>query len=359
MSNNLNVISAATDNGTLVVHSKIADFNTGSQLIVHEEQEALFFKNGQALDLFPPGRHTLTTSNMPLLTRIFGKIFGGKTPFPCEVYFINKGYSFDLLWGTDGPITLEDPKYSLIVDVRANGQSGIRITDSRRFVVNMVGQLQSFGMPEIRRAVKGMLTSSVKECISQAMIEEGISVLEITSHLSSLEAKIAAKLNARIAEIGIAVVGFALNGIIPDPADIEKLRAVKARRLDSRSRAEDEVYEMNIKGYTYQEERKFDVLEEAAKNKGAGGTFLGMGMGLGIGTNVGREVGRMMGDGISGEGNTPSKLCPKCSSPVSHDAKFCASCGNKLEAQARFCTECGNQCPAGSRFCPSCGHSLS
>ncbi len=362
MANNLNVISAATDNGTLVVRSVVQNFNAGSQLIVHEEQEAIFFKNGKALDLFTAENspYPLKSSNMPLLTRIFGKVFGGSTPFTCEVYFVNKGISFDILWGTDGPIVLQDPKSGLVVNVRANGQSGIRITDTRRFIVNVVGQRQSLGMPEIKRDIKGMLVSSVKECISQAFTEEGISILEITSHLSSLEEKISKKLNKKMTElVGLSVTGFSIGGIVPDPEDIEKLRYVNARRLDSMMRAQDDVYEMNLKGYTYQEERKFDILEEAAKNKGMAGSFLNMGMGLGIGAGVGREAGRMVGGAMAEEGRAPAKLCPKCSSPVAPDAKFCASCGNKLEEQPSFCTECGSKCPAGSRFCPSCGHSLS
>ncbi len=350
MSNKLNVISAATDNGTLVVRSVIENFNAGSQLIVHEEQEALFFKNGKALDIFTADHspHTLTSSNMPILSRIFGKFFDkGATPFTCEVYFVNKGFSFDLEWGTDGPIALQDPETGLPANVRSHGQSGIRIVDTRRFIVSMVGQLPSFGMPEIKRAIKGMLISAVKECISQALTEEKIGILKITSHLSTLGEKISQKINEKLADKGLRTVDFSISEIVPDSNYLAKFGAVQA-----------DVFEMRAKGYSYHDERKYDILEEAAKNKGMGGSFLGMGMGLGIGTGVGREMGKMVGEGISSGGNAPARLCPKCSSPITVGAKFCASCGNKLEEQPRFCAECGSQCPAGSKFCPSCGHSL-
>lgn len=144
MGNELSVIKCETDNFQLVTKSTIENFNAKSQLVVNESQEALFYKDGQALDLFASGRHSLDTENLPFLKRIFGKIFGGTTPFTCEVFFINKVSVMDIPWGTDSPIVLEDPKYHLIVGVRANGQTGIRVKDSRKFVVKVVGQLREY-----------------------------------------------------------------------------------------------------------------------------------------------------------------------------------------------------------------------
>ena len=363
MRNNLSIVAEEFSADTLVVRSKVEDFNTGSQLIVHESQEALFFKNGQALDLFGPGRHTLTTANMPLLSRIFGGLFGGKTPFPCEVYFVNKVSVLDLQWGTDSAVVKQDPLYGIIVNVRANGQTGVRVSDARKLVIKLVGQLQSFDVQNVKRKIKTMIVSSVKEAISRAIDEEHISILEMNSHLSSLETRILNMVNARIAEYGITLVSFALSGILCDPEDLVKLRQVKERRLESRSRSEDELYDMSIKGYTYHEQRKFDVLEEAAKNKGTGGNFMGLGIGLGMGAGVSREVGNMMNSGMSAQGtpgNAQARICPSCHSVAPADARFCQSCGNKLEPPTpKFCPQCGSPCPEGSRFCPSCGHNIS
>jgi membrane protease subunit (stomatin/prohibitin family) len=359
----LHIISEEFSAETLVARNKVEDFTSGSQLIVHETQEALFFKNGQALDLFGPGRHTLTTANMPLLSRIFGKLFGGNTPFPCEVYYINKVNVLDLQWGTDAPIVIEDPKYHIIVNVRAYGQTGVRVSDSRRLVLKLVGQLADYDVQTVKRAIKGMMVSSVKESISQAIVEEGISILDITSHLSRLEEKILAKVNARIETFGIMLLGFSIGGINGDPEDLVKLRQVKEKRLEARSRSEDELYDMSIKGYTYHEQRKYDVLEEAAKNNGgASGGFMGLGIGLGMGAGVGREVGNMMNYGMAAQPSTPavqSKVCPNCQTAAPADAKFCQNCGNKFVAPTpKFCPQCGSACPEGSRFCPSCGHNL-
>ena len=173
MNNNyLDVIKYEGDNNSIVYKSHIENFNTKTQLIVNESQEAIFYKDGQALDLFPSGRHSLTTDNVPFLKKIFGKLFGGNTPFTCEVFFINKVSVLDVLWGTDTPITLEDPKYHLLVGLRANGQMGFRVTDSRKFVVKVVGQLTDFAVDNVKRSIKGMVMNNVKDLLAKKIIEE-------------------------------------------------------------------------------------------------------------------------------------------------------------------------------------------
>ena len=109
------------------------------RLIVNQGQEALFFKGGEALDLFGPGTHTLSTGNLPILDKLVNLPFGGKTPFSAEVYYINKTANLDMKWGTSTPIPLEDPKYGLILNVGARGQYGITIKDSRLFVSKIIG----------------------------------------------------------------------------------------------------------------------------------------------------------------------------------------------------------------------------
>ena len=377
MANLLSVISSELDNGTLVSKSHIEDFNAKSQLVVYESQEALFFKDGQALDLFGPGRHPLNSDNVPILKRIFGAIFGGRTPFPCEVFFINKVSVLDLLWGTDTPIVIEDPKYHLIVNVRANGQTGISVCDSRRFVVKVVGQLKEFTVESVRRCIKGMLLSAIKETIAQAIVEGGVSILEITGMLSSLGETVLNKINNRLADIGISVNHFAINSILGDDSDLAKLREAKAKRMEVMNEAEAEAFKMTVlsearararamEGYTYQDERRFDVLEGAAKNEGGSATFMNMGVGLGVGAGVGREVGNMFGNaGYSQQPAAPQApvaagVCPKCQSPLTPGAKFCSGCGSPIEQKpvAAFCPQCGNKCGEGALFCSSCGNKL-
>ncbi len=375
----LHVISSEMNNSTLVLKSHVEDFNAKSQLVVYESQEALFFKDGQALDLFGPGRHTLNSDNVPLLKRIFGKLFGGKTPFPCDVYFINRTHVLDLLWGTDTPVVVEDPKYHLIVNVRANGQSGMHIIDSRRFVVKIVGQLPEFSVEGVRRSIKSMLLSAVKEVIAQTIVEQGVSILEIMTRLSALSDLMMTKINARIADVGLALDHFAINAILGDDQDLVKLREAKEKRLTMMNDAELEAYKMTVlsearaksramEGYTYQDERRFDVLEGAAKNEGgAGAAFMNMGVGLGMGVGVGREVGRMADMTGTFGGAQPQQApaqpaaanCPSCGEALAPGARFCQGCGTKIEPpKPAFCPQCGARCAEGSKFCATCGNKL-
>lgn len=115
------------------------DFNTKSQLTVAASQEAIFFRDGQALDTFPAGRYTLETQNIPMLRRVIGLATGGVSPFHCQVYFINKAVSMGIDWGTDSPIDMIDPGYRLPVKVRAYGRMSLRVQDGRKLLIKLVG----------------------------------------------------------------------------------------------------------------------------------------------------------------------------------------------------------------------------
>lgn len=375
----LQLIEQEMTNDQLVVRSHIEDFNAKSQLIVYESQEAIFYKNGQALDLFGPGRHTLSSENVPVLKRFFSHLFGGKTPLPCDVYFVNKVNVLDIIWGTDSPVQLEDPKYPMLVSVRANGQTGVRVKDSRRFLVNVVGQLKEYTVDGVRRAIKGMMMAAIKESIAVAIVEKKISILEVATKLTELSATIGQKLNGAIADLGIETTHFTLSAILPSDGDLDELKALKKTMMNTeadmyreRRESETRAYARATEGYTYQEERRFDVMEGAAKNEGgAGGSFINMGVGLGMGAGVGKEMGNMYA-GImqpnapvptpnaaapSASAPTAEKVCPSCGAPVAAGAKFCSNCG-QAQPQVKFCPECGTRCEAGSKFCMNCGTKL-
>ena len=364
------LIEQEMTNDQLVVRNHIEDFNAKSQLIVYESQEAVFYKNGQALDLFGPGRHTLSSENVPLLKRIFGHLFGGKTPFPCDVYFVNKVNVLDVIWGTDSPVQLEDPKYPMLVSVRANGQTGVRVKDSRRFLINVVGQLKEYTVDAVRRAIKGMMMAAIKENLAIAIIERKISILEVATKTTELAALIQQKVNAAIADLGVELVHFTLSAILPSDGDLDELKALKKTMMNTeadmyreRRESETRAYARQTEGYTYHDERRFDVMEGAAKNEGgAGGSFINMGVGLGMGAGVGREMGNMYA-GVMQPTNSAqptsaaSKICPSCGNPVAAGAKFCSNCG-QAQPQVKFCPECGTRCEAESKFCMNCGKKL-
>lgn len=366
----LSVITQEMTNDQLVIRNHYDDLNTKSQLIVYESQEAIFYKDGRALDLFGSGRHVLNTENLPILKKVFGALFGGKTPFPCDVYFINKVHVLDFMWGTDSPIDLADPKYSLLIGVRANGQTGIRIKDSRMFAVKVVGMLSEFGIDTLRKTIKGMMMAPIKECIAAAIVEKGISILEITPRLSEIGDLIQAKLNARIADLGLEIVHFNVNGIMASDGDLDELKKAKNAMLMGMNEANIEAYKMKAlsearakaretEGYTYQDERRFDVLEGAAKNEGASGGFVNMGVGLGMGFGVSREVGKMtetMSANQQAQGGA-TVTCSGCGATLAPGAKFCPECGQP-RPQKKFCSECGAQVAPGAKFCPECGNRL-
>ena len=140
----LDVINYEGGNDVLVWKHPCEDFNTGSHLIVHESQEAIFMCNGQALDLFGPGRHDLKTENIPLLRRLLNIPTGGVSPFHCEVYYINKSIPMDLKWGTPDQVIAMDPQFHILIHAGANGGMGVQIEDSRKFLVKFSGTNREF-----------------------------------------------------------------------------------------------------------------------------------------------------------------------------------------------------------------------
>ena len=229
-------------------------FTTGSQLIVNHGQEALFFKGGEALDLFGPGTHTLSTANLPILSKLVNLPFGGKTPFSTEIYFINKTANLDMKWGTSTPVPLEDPGYGLILNVGARGQYGITINDSRLFVTRIVGVLPPNSMVNpllIPRYFNGLINSKIKSITAEYMIKHKISFLEITQYLAELSDKFKEKLDEEFERFGIELTNFYCVAIAPKPEEYAKLQSYK------------EELAMGID--FYKERRSLDILEKFAE----------------------------------------------------------------------------------------------
>lgn len=333
------------------------ELGTWTQLIVNESQEAILYKGGQALDLFTAGRHTLETANIPFLNKIINLPFGGRSPFAAEVWYINKVHSLDIKWGTASPIQLQDPKYKVFIPLRAFGQFGIRISDSRKFLTKLVGTLSTFTKDDIVKYFKGLYLTKVKDSISSYLIKKGISTLEINAYLDELSEFLKEKMAPVLDEYGISLVNFYVNDInVPeDDTAVKKLKDALAKKA-----------EMDIVGYNYTQERSFDTLEGAAKNTGGGQSgLMGAGIGLGMGVGVGGAFGGAMG-GIAGAINTKeTKKCPKCGNTMDADKRFCGNCGNdtlqknenKDSSQTVKCNSCGHEFSKNAKFCPECGDS--
>ncbi|AIQ54385.1 SPFH domain-containing protein [Paenibacillus sp. FSL R7-0331] len=342
------------------------ELGTWTQLIVNESQEAVLFKGGQALDSFTAGRHTLSTANIPVLSHIVNLPFGGKSPFTAEVWFVNKLNSMNVKWGTSSPLQLQDPKYNIMVSLRSYGQFGVRIEDARKFLLKLVGSLPQFDQETLVSYFRGLLMSNINELISSYLIRKKISVLEINAYVVEISRHIQGRLAPVFLENGIELNHFYIDSInIPedDPA-VLTLKEALAKRA-----------EMDIIGYTYQQERSFDTLEESAGNPGnlgAGMMNAGLGLGMGFGlagpaadivSQMSRGIGqsgRGAGTGISG------KACPDCGEMSLPSARFCSGCGKGFRAAGPeegaedtvVCRSCSSRVAAGARFCTNCGNSM-
>ena len=343
------VVKYEGGNDVLAWKHPAEDFNTKSQLIVHESQEAVFFKNGQALDLFTAGRYTLDTQNIPILGKLINLPFGGVSPFHCEVYYINKVVSMDILWGTNNPIPVKDAVYGIILPIGANGQFGVRIADSRKFLTRLVGTVKEFNQDTLRSAFRGILLTKIKDYIANQFVKEKITFLEIHAHIDSISQAIRENLAKEFETYGIELVHFNVNAITVPEDDPSYLRLKQALAKKA---------EMGIIGYNYQQERTFDVLEGAATNEGAGAGVMGAGMGVGMGLNLGQVIGSAFGGAVAGvEVSTVGEKakCVKCGETLAPGAKFCPGCGAKVEsAETLTCPKCGETTPPG-KFCIHCG----
>lgn len=383
----VDVIKYEGANDVLVWKHPREDFNTGTQLIVHESQEALLFLNGQALDLFGAGRHTLETQNLPVFSKFMKRPLGDQTPFHCEVYFINKVSVLDILWGTASPIPVQDPKYNIILPVRANGQFGLRVDNGRKLLLKLVGTTKSFDKETLMNYFRGLLMTHIKDYISQLMVEKQISFLEIHGHIAETSEILKNKITPLFDDFGFDVVNFFVNSItVPsDDPGYTRIRNALAAAKEKELLAKGKRAEMDIVGYTYQQQRSFDVLDKAASNEGTAGNIMGAGMGLGMGFGVGGTVGGVMSgamQNIKPEAISEKSMnCAKCGAVLPADAKFCLSCGEKVTSadtvicskcgqptmKGNFCLscgapliikcpDCGKQIPEGSKFCLECGH---
>lgn len=193
------------------------ELGTWTQLIVNESQEAILFKGGEALDSFAAGRHTLSTANIPILSNVVNLPFGGKSPFTAEVWFVNKMNSMNVKWGTSSPLQLQDPKYQIMISVRAFGQFGVKIEDPRKFLLKLVGTLPLFDQDTMVSYFRGLLMSNINELISSYLVHKKISILEINAYVVEISKHIQGRLASSFLDSGIELNNFFIDSInIPD-----------------------------------------------------------------------------------------------------------------------------------------------
>lgn len=327
-------------------------FVWGSQLVVKEGQIAVFVKGGKALDYFSAGTHTLNSQNIPLLQGIINIPFGGRTPFTAEVYYINKTAKLDMLWGTSDPISLIDPKYSVRLRVRAFGQFGIRISDFRVFLTELIGAVGNSQVVKydlVLNYFKGVIVTKAKSMIADIIINQKISVLEIAPRLEEVSGMLQQRLTREFERFGIEIVNFFLNSINFPDEDFETINKILGEKA---------AFDI-IGDNRYNVKRSFDVMETAAGNEGSG-SLAAAGIGLGLGAGAGVAVGSQFAGAAGSVMNTPSKkvVCKKCGAENTENARFCSGCGGKVAVMQVKCFACGAMVDEEMKFCPTCGKSM-
>lgn len=344
MSKIAEVIKYEGDNSTFIWKHPLEDFNSLTQLIVHESQEAIFMMNGQALDLFGPGRYTLETQNIPLIGKALNIPTGGKTPFHCEVYFINKTEQMAIKWGTDSKVQYVEPTYGFPISIGASGEMSLRVEDSRKLLLKLVGTETYLGREKLVLFFRAFLMTRVKTYIAQVMKTNAINIFEIDENLTAFSENIRNLLVPDFADYGISLERFLITTIVKPDGDrqYEKFKELhfrqyadiaeaKLRQQTEIINAETEAQKVVIdskaqatkraqEGYTYQQERGFEVAEKVAENE-AVGQFTNMGVGLGTMAGVGGAVGSVVGNAVNGAMNTVAEQ-PAQSQPTDDMAVF-------------------------------------
>lgn len=410
------IIKYEGDNETLVWKHPIEDFNLGSQLIVHESQEAIFFRDGQALDLFGPGRYTLETQQLPILEKLYQLPTDTEGTFHSEVYFINRTTQMGIKWGTDSKVRLFDPMTGMHIELGASGEFSIRVTNSRKLLLKLIGTTGELKQDAIigtsgKGLFRSLVMTQVKSYLAAAIRENSISVLEIDERLLELSDALRERINSRLAEYGLEMPEFFVSRVVT-PDDDPNFRKMKeqfaeqylgvrqeqirrniaaaeaerkaveaqtaaqmkiigargdAEALKIQKQAEAEAYrmqaaaeaeEMRMKGYTYQQETARKVGLEAMQN-GITGTGVAGGLGdiAGLGVTLG-AMGSVMG--MTKEALNPimetAKQVGQTVGAAESSGWDCPECGTK-NIQSKFCPECGAKKPEPKQgwTCPNCG----
>lgn len=283
----IDIVKYEQQEGVIVHKFPSCDLRWGSQLVVYPGQVAFFVKGGTVCDMFTDGTYMLKTNNIPLLNKIVNLPFGSDSPFQADVWFVNLLQRLSLKWGTETPIQLEDPKYDIIVPVRAHGQYGFKICDAEKFVFTLVGNMPNFNEAQLQAYFRGLLLTKLTSIISQKIINDKISVLEIPTRLQEISAYCQNDLLPYFAEYGVEIMLFNIISI-NIPEDDPSLNEVKrAKNLTAR---------LKIAGReNYKMERSFDVMDKAAENEsGTGAAFINAGLGLGASLNIGKQMGESL-----------------------------------------------------------------
>lgn len=375
------------------------NLSTYTQLVVQESQEAVLFSKGKIAGKFGPGKHTLSTENLPILRSLYGIPFGGKNPFTAEVWFVNKLQPYNIDWKTDS-MSIHDADYNTQLPLVAKGRYGLKIADAEKFLIKIVGTKSEFTQYDLTDQFVGEFSTKTKSTIVQFMLKHRIGYKSISAYLDNLSQFLKGTMLSFWENLGFDLTQFYITSIEIDDSTEAGRKVLDAISTQSA---------MSITGRTWQQEKMFEVAGSAVDSfsKGSGGLIGGlvaMNMMGGMGSGTGGAGAGMMqpqfdqpsfagspGPGLQGQLNQPGQPgkqpvrdvycsncskkyanthrfcphcgdiynpCPKCGTDNDQQTKRCVSCGTQLQSATTSCPNCNTPLAAGSSFCGNCGKQL-
>lgn len=329
----------------LLAKHPVDEFNNKSRLIVSPGQIAIIVHSGKIEKICEEGSFRINSELLPILKSFTKAFYGGKNPYPIEIYFVNKRLKLDLLWGTSDPIKLIDPKYSIQINVRARGQMGIRLSNYQYFLQTLVGTLMKGSVVDfaaIQSFFRGKVNQIVKKELSAFILGNKVTYFEIDLHLDDISKRIGDQIKEELAGYGFDMLSLSIESINVPDADLDKLNEILHKKAE---------YDQ-LGDKVYRTARGYDVLEAGAENNAAAATI----MGVGLGNNIAGSTGSIIpASEPENKAQPAGKHCSNCGAAVTPGAKFCPECGAKLSAT---CPKCGHEISPNAKFCPNCGESL-
>ena len=315
----------------------------GAQLTVRESQVGIFFYKGKAIEAFGPGRHTLKTGNIPILTKIASLPWGMTSPLRAEMYFVNMKVFTNLKWGTRDPVAFRDSELGLI-RLRAFGIFNMQVVQPVLFINRLVGTQGIFTTEGIEEYLNRVIVSRFNDYMGETID----SILNLPAKYDELSVGLARRLQEDFKHFGLGLSHLYMNAITPPP-EVQKA-------IDDKSR-------MNV----FDDMNKLMQMKAAmAMEKAAEGETSGEGMGAGLGLMMPAMLAQYFtgqfpqaAGGAAPPGSpgptTEAYACPECSHAIPTDAKFCPHCGHQ-QLIFQECVKCGKNLTTNARFCSRCGH---